>query len=389
MKDVYPVDYPGMDKDVKPGESILACDGEIELKVLKKSADGIRCRVIEGGYISSHKGINLPGTTISLPALTEKDLDDLRFGLKLGVDAVAVSFVREASDLVPARTLIEKSGGKALLIAKIEKPQALNNIDAIIDIVDGIMVARGDLGIEVPYEEVPVHQKSIIEKSVAAGRFVITATQMLESMISAPVPTRAEATDVANAVFDGTDCLMLSGETAIGAFPVKTVRAMSRIAVEAEKHPALIRKASMVSEKRQRDILLRRFNAKNRACGMFVGEAIAHAAVDVSDDLSIPIVAFTMSGGTAAQIVQLRPQQKIIAMTPSRESLRQLVLRWGVIPMYASRVATTDEMLVVAQEVFCREKPRNRYKKFVLVAGVPIGTAGTTNLMKVHEITDN
>ena len=388
VKSIYPVDYPGMDKDVAPGEIILACDGEISMKVVKESTCGIHCKVIEGGNISSHKGVNLPGTNISLPALTKKDLDDLRFGLGLGVNAVAVSFVREASDLEPARKLIEESGKKVFLIAKIEKPEALKNIDQIIEVVDGIMVARGDLGIEIPYEEVPFQQKSLIEKSINAGKFVITATQMLESMISAPVPTRAEAADVANAVFDGTDCLMLSGETAIGLFPVRTVETMSRIAFEAEKHPFLARKASIVRGKGRQEYLLHKIHLKKDEKAISVAAAIAHAAVDVSDDLSIPIVAFTMSGGTAAWIVQLRPQQKIIAMTPSRETLRQLVLRWGVIPMYAPEVESTDEMLLAAQDVFCKEKIESRYNKFVLVAGVPIRTAGTTNLLKIHEITE-
>lgn len=367
-KGIFPVDYPGMDRDVAKGEAVLVNEGKIRLRILEIREGEIRCEVRDGGMVSSHKGINLPGTRISMPSVTEKDLRDLRFGLKLGVDIVAVSFVREAGDLEPARKIIRNSGRRVLLVAKIEKPEALKNARRIMEAADGIMIARGDLGIEVSLEEVPVHQKDLIEMCRKAGKPVITATQMLESMISAPIPTRAEAADVANAVFDGTDCLMLSGETAVGRYPVRVVRTMDRIAREAEKHPSLARKTYFEG-----------------GAGFSDAEAIAHAAVDISEDLSIPIVAFTISGSTAMRISSFRPQARILALTPRPGTLRHLCVVWGIEPREAGEVENTDEMLQLAGKTLLSSGTVPRKGKFVLVAGVPIKREGITNLIKIHE----
>jgi pyruvate kinase len=363
--------YPELVAQAAPGLQIFVADGQLEFKVLSATDTDIVTKVIVGGMMGGRKGVNMPGAKISVPSVTEKDLVALAFGLDHDVDWVAASFVRCAADLKPVRDMIKSSGKSTRLIAKIEKSEAVSDIDAIIEAADGIMVARGDLGVEIPLERVPAVQKSIIKKCNAAGKPVITATQMLESMISNRRPTRAEVTDVANAILDGTDAVMLSGETAIGEFPIDTVATMSRIAAQAEislNHKYLLKEKKHGTEKT-------------------VTDAIAQGTVNISIDLGAKaIITPTSSGATARAVSKYRPETRIIAAATTKDTYRQLALSWGVCPVIVAPSHNTDDMLEEAVEGAKRSRLVHDGDVVVLTAGVPAGVPGRTNLIKVQVV---
>ena len=310
--------YDPLPRDVSPGDRILLDDGNLELRVIKASLQEVECEVVDGGWLKSNKGMNLPGVKLSTPALTEKDRRDLAFGVKNGVDYVALSFVRQAADVSECKALIKSLGGTCPVIAKIEKREAIDDLAAILEAADGVMVARGDLGVELSTEEVPTLQKRIIEMANGAGKVVITATQMLESMIENPRPTRAEASDVANAILDGTDGIMLSAETASGRYPVEAVATMARIALYTEEHYGAFRPPASVSIQ----------------CASDVASSLARVARTVAEELGCKlIVAFTESGTTAHLVSTYRPRPPIAAITPNADTYRRLALWWGVIPV--------------------------------------------------------
>jgi len=361
-----PVTYPRLAKDLRAGETILLDDGRLELKVIKKEANALRCRVIRGGALKSNKGINLPGSRISLPSLTRKDREDILFSIEHGVDYIALSFVRSASDIEHARRFIRKQGADIPIIAKIEKPEAIQNLDAIISASDGVMVARGDLGVEMRPEQVPLLQKKIIAACNAAEKPVITATQMLESMIESPQPTRAEASDVANAILDGTDCVMLSGETAVGKYPVQAVEVMARIAMETETSLSPVQPDRHIAG---------------------VGESVAHAACRAAEEQRAKaIVAFTQSGTTALLVSKHRPTVPVISATPFENVARRISLYWGVTPIILTTRRTTDDMIATVEHAMLKRKLVRPRDLIVITAGVPIGVAGSTNMMKIHRV---
>jgi pyruvate kinase len=358
--------YRELANDVKPGEHILLSDGRIELVVTEIVGGNVVCRVLNGGVLGEHQGINLPGTNVSIPSLTQKDEADLDFGLQQGVDVVAISFVRTAQDVMRARRAIAARGCNVPLVAKLEKPQAVENLDAILEITDGVMVARGDLGVEVAPEKVPLIQKQIIRRALDFRRPVITATQMLESMIENPRPTRAEASDVANAIFDGTDAVMLSGETAVGKYPRAAVEMMSRIVVEAEK------------ERTQR--LLPQHQAGERlSIAETICEAMAHAARDL--DLRA-IVAFTDSASTARMLSKYRPAPGIYAFTPHEAVCNRMNLLWGVTPVRCPASLSVQGMGECAESELKRLQVIEDGDVFGLIAGTS-QTAGTTNFLRM------
>jgi pyruvate kinase len=326
--------YAGMPRDVHPGARILLDDGAIELRVESTTDTDVVTRVINGGILAERKGINLPGITLPIPSLTDKDRDDLKWAAQQGVDYFALSFVRSGPDCTEAKELIRAAGSVAPLIAKIEKAEAIDHLDEVIDASDGVMVARGDLGVETSVELVPVYQKTIIEQANDAGKLVITATQMLQSMVSSPRPTRAEATDVANAVWDGSDCLMLSGETATGLYPVAAVATMARIIETAETRTA---DRSIISK------LVGKQTGK-------VSRALCEAAAFAADEMNTRIIAaFTESGLMARRLASLRPNQRIIALTSSREVMNVLALIWGVEPVMIPSSKSTEEILKIGE----------------------------------------
>jgi pyruvate kinase len=363
--------YAGLPGDVHPGDPVLLDDGKLRLQVVSVQAEDVVTRVIVGGKLSDHKGINLPGVAVSAPALTAKDRDDLAFGLALGVDYVALSFVRRPEDVVEARALIDAAGSPAKLIAKLEKPQALDNLEQIVALTDGVMVARGDLGVELNPQEVPTAQKRIIAAANHAGKLVITATQMLESMISSPTPTRAEASDVANAIYDGTDAIMLSGETAVGAYPIETVTIMAAIAEEAERHLEQWGRYRMVHEDTGDD-----------------GLAIARAARDLADDRNaVAIAAFTRSGRTAQLLAKQRPENPVLAFTPNETVYRQMALLWGVQPYRVPEAHSVEEMIGQVERVLLDQTGTERGARVVFVAGFPaLDRPAPTNFIKLHVI---
>jgi pyruvate kinase len=371
--EALPVQYRGLPRWVRPGDRVLIDDGMLELHVLSTTRSEVRCRVVVGGILGSNKGMNLPRTPPDIPSITVKDRADLAFALEQGVDWVALSFVRSADEVMELKQLIAElrpDGLRVPVLAKIEKPEALDNIEAIIDAADAIMVARGDLGIEIRPEEVPIAQKRIIESCNRAGVPVVTATQMLDSMIRNPRATRAEASDVANAILDGTDAVMLSGETSIGAYPLNAVRTMVRIAREVEAHcPRPYVRDLLVSE---HDLPLT------------IADAVSHAARGAAHDLdAAAIVTPTSSGYTACMMSHHRPRAPIIAVTPDRGVLRQLMLCWGVTPLYAPRTEDTDEMLAHAIQA-AREHDLVRAGDTVVLTGGAAGSPpGTTNLLRV------
>lgn len=360
------VTYPRLTKDLKRGDRVLLDDGRLELRVARKNAHSVTCTVVRGGVLKSRKGVNLPGARLSLPSLSKKDKDDLAFGVKEGVDYVALSFVRTARDIQETRGFIRSLGANIPIIAKIEKPEAIENLDAVIRAADGVMVARGDLGVEMSPEKVPLLQKTIIEACNAIEKPVITATQMLESMIENPQPTRAEASDVANAILDGTDCVMLSGETAMGNYPVQAVEFMTKIAVQAET-----------------SVLRRRPNADLSG----PDESVAHAAVRAAEEQHArAIVTFTQSGSTALLVSKHRPGTPIIAPTPFERVARKISLYWGVTPVILKTKKTTDDMISSVERIMLKKRLANPRDLIVITAGVPIGVAGSTNMMKMHRV---
>src|SRR5574341_443534 len=361
--------YDGLARDVKAGDRILVADGMIQLDVLQADGVEVRCRVVAGGMVSDHKGINLPGVDLDIPALTDKDQDDLAFGVKEGVDFVAVSFVRTATDILDAKDYLAEIQGRLPVIAKLEKPQVLRRLDDVLKVADGVMVARGDLGVEMPLEEVPVVQKSIIRRAQRYATPVITATQMLESMVEHPRPTRAEASDVANAIFDGTDAVMLSEETATGAFPVEAVKVMARIAVEAERGLPFY-------EDRPR-----RFQAMDMSFPGAIGEAACQAAVELG---AMAICIFTQTGGMARVVSKLRPPTPIIAFTPHRDVLRRLALYWGVQPRLITESHHTEELIEKIDAALVEDGSVRKGDVLVITAGAPMWVKGTTNLLKLH-----
>jgi pyruvate kinase len=363
------VSYPGLAGDVRPGTRLLVDDGRVVLEVTAVHGQKVRTQVLTGGQVSDHKGLNLPGIKVSLPALTAKDADDLRWALGLRADLVALSFVQEADDAKPARAIMDEVGIRLPLIAKIEKPQAVAALEEIVTAFDGIMVARGDLGVEYPLEQVPLVQKRAIRLARQAAKPVIVATQMLESMVGAPRPTRAEASDVANAVLDGADALMLSAETSVGAYPVESVATMARIITAAEAAWP--------------------FTAEGPAVPETTGSAIARAAGEVGAAVGArALVAFTMTGETARRLARCRSPIPLLAFTTEAATRSQLALTWGAETFLVPAVEHTDDM-VRQVEAALRDIGRcTPGDLVVLVAGSPPGTPGRTNALRVHRIGD-
>jgi len=362
---LIPVTARHLPKDVKPGEPILVDDGRIRLRVLKTKGSEILCRVELGGVISDHKGMNLPQSHLSVRSITEKDVQDLKFGQKMGVDFVALSFVRSAADVAQARPYVRRLGTP--LIAKIEKPQAIANLEEIAEAADGVMIARGDLGVEMPLERLPGIQKSALHKVNAIGRLSIVATEMLESMVSNSRPTRAEVSDVANAIFDGTDAVMLSAETAVGKYPVQAVTTMAKVVVEAEKR-SIFRRTP--------------FEHSNQ-----IETGVAAAAVAATLQLNIgTIIAYTESGYTARLISQFRPAAKVIALTPNPSVVRRVGLYWGVTGRLVKRLHSTDQMIDQVKYICRQDRLCKPGSPVVVVAGVPLNVPGNTNLMTVRRV---
>ena len=363
--------YVDLKKDVKPGSSILIDDGKIELKVEKVDGEDIVCRVINDGKVSNHKGINVPGVSLTMPYISEKDRADIIFCAEMGFDFLAASFTRDKEDILAVRKLLDEHNSTAKIIAKIENMQGIENIDEILEVCDGVMVARGDMGVEIPLEDVPVLQKQIIKKAVAKGKQVITATQMLESMIHNPRPTRAETADVANAIYDGTTAIMLSGESAHGDYPVEAVKTMAKIAERTEK-----------------DIDYKnRLKKIEQTGGETVSNAISHATCTTAADLdAAAIITVTMSGTTANMISRFKPDCPIIGCTVNPRVSRQLNLTWGVTPLLINKVDDTEELFTEAAKAAEKAGYVKKGDKVVLTAGLPLGTAGTTNMLRVIEI---
>ncbi|WP_353929933.1 pyruvate kinase [Okeanomitos corallinicola TIOX110] len=366
-----PLPLPTLFAMIRVGEPILINDGRVKLTVSGRDTDKIRAHVDVGGLISSHKGVNLPATPLPVSSITEKDLMDLRFGIQLGVDWVAVSFVRSPQDLEPARRMIESAGAKIRLIAKIERPEAVEQLNDILEVADAIMIARGDLGVEVPIHQVPMIQKDITRRCNLIGKPVITATQMLESMISSPDPTRAEATDVANSILDGTDAVMLSGETAVGEYPVEAVQMMHNIAMQTEKTIQAGAKHTWNHE----------------AGRLSVTESVAQAVCRMAYETgSKAILCNTTSGNTARLISKYRPLTPIITLTSDATAYRQLALSWGVEPLLIQPVYNAEEMFTNVVNTVVEKGCVKKGDKVVITSGVPIGMSGTTSLIKVHSI---
>lgn len=361
------ISYPHLAADVKKGDRILLSDGLIGLRVRSRGGGEVVCAVENGGLLGEHKGVNLPGVKLRIPALTSEDEEHLKFGLAQGVDYVALSFVRRAEDLRAVKKIVAAAGKDTPVIAKLEKPEALENLDEILSVSDGVMIARGDLGVELPPEQVPVAQKQIIEKAAAAKVPVITATQMLESMTTNPRPTRAEASDVANAVFDGSDVLMLSGETASGQYPCESVQMMARIIEQAEGYMAKMGWG-------------RRPITRENSIAETISETVAHASTEM--DLKA-VVVFTRSGSTARLISKYRPACPIYAFCHDKHVERRVALYWGVQARHMPLLTDTDSTIDSAERALLREKCISEGDIVAYVAGSPFGKAGGTNLMKL------
>lgn len=365
------VSYEGLARDVKVGDSILIDDGLVGLKVQNIVGDtDIQCIVENAGIVKNNKGVNVPGVKINLPAITEKDESDIKFGIEMDIDFIAASFVRKAADVLAIRKILEDNNGSHIqIISKIENQEGMDNLDEIIEVSDGLMVARGDLGVEIPTEEIPLAQKEMIRKCNRAGKPVITATQMLDSMIRNPRPTRAEVTDVANAIFDGTDAIMLSGETAAGKYPAEAVEVMSNIAKRAE---AAIDYRGLL---------------KTKAIEMetSVTDAISHATCTTAADLDASaIVTATSSGYTTRMVSKFRPSAPIIATTTSENVRRRLSLIWGVYSVITEQLHSTDDIIDISVSKALEAELIRNGDLIVITAGVPVGVSGTTNLIKVH-----
>lgn len=372
----FSVSYSGLIDDVEVGSKILIDDGLIELEVVNidKDKNEIETKALNSGEVKNKKGINVPNVSLKLPGITEKDRQDIIFGIENNVDFIAPSFIRRASDVLEIRDVLEKHNGEGIhIIPKIENQEGIDNIDEILEVSDGLMVARGDLGVEIPAEDVPLVQKQLIHKCNNAGKPVITATQMLDSMQRNPRPTRAEASDVANAIFDGTDAVMLSGETAAGLYPVESVQTMNNIALKAE---------SALQHKRILD-------ERSKHVNMTITEAISQSVTHTAINLDVKaIIAPTESGYTARMISKYRPKQTIVAVTFNDRVNRQLALVWGVHPVQGKKTSSTDEMLDVAIKRGLASGVCKHGDRVLITAGVPVGESGTTNLLKVHIIGD-
>ena len=369
---IVSVTHTGLPQDITSGHSILLDDGLIELKVEEVTDTDVICRVINGGVVGDRKGINLPGTHVSLPAMSPKDREDIIFGIQMGADFLAASFIRSAGDVLAIRRLLEEHDSKIEIIAKIENKQGLDNLDSILKVVDGLMVARGDLGVEIPTEEVPLAQKHMIAQCNKLGKPVITATQMLDSMIRNPRPTRAEASDVANAIFDGTDAIMLSGETASGSYPVESVATMARLA-----------------ERTELAVEWNQFVSRQQRESHSVTDAISNACRQTAVRLgAAAILTSTQSGHTARMVSKYRPGMPIIAVTPTPAVQRKLLLTWGVEPILGRETDDTDEMIYESITSALDAKLIRNGDMVVITAGVPVGVPGTTNLLKVHVVGD-
>lgn len=361
--------YEPLAREVKPGDSILLDDGLMELKVVSTSETDCNCEVVTGGVLKNRQGINIPGVRLSIPALTDKDKADLAFGLKCEVDFVALSFVRDAQDILELRELMADHWPTPMVIAKIEKPEAVDALDEILNVTDGVMIARGDLGVELPPEQVPPVQKLITRKAIAKGKPVITATQMLDSMVNNPRPTRAEASDVANAIFDGTDAVMLSEESATGNYPLHAVRMMEKIANEVETSQG----KNQLREDPQ--------DVRSTAY------AIAHAACEMAVDLKARVIAtFTKSGATARLISQLRPPVSIIALTQHGHVYNQLTLLWGTTPIMLTEVSDSISTLNSVEQTLLRRGLVAAKDNIVITGGLPIAARGPANFVKLSTI---
>jgi pyruvate kinase len=368
---IIPLPHPEVLRDVEPGDRMLLDDGLLELRAVDTDGERVRAEVVVGGTLNSRKGLSLPHTRLQMPSVTDKDQADAAFALEQKVDYFALSFVRSGDDVRNLRSWIQEQGADVPIIAKIEKPEALDCIEEIIDASEGLMVARGDLGIEAPAEEVPIAQKRIIAACNRAGKPVITATQMLDSMIRNPRPTRAEASDVANAILDGSDAIMLSGETAVGRYAVEAVQTMARIAEVTERSMPY------------KDWLRRAVDTTSRE----VTDAIAQVACEISTDLGAKaIIASTTSGSTARCIARHRPITPIVAPTPSLAAYRQLALVWGVKPLLVEEFRDTDRMMATVIEAVRSRDIVEDGDLVIITAGVPLGGAGMTNLLKVHRV---
>ncbi|OIV37219.1 pyruvate kinase [Mangrovactinospora gilvigrisea] len=361
--------YKGLPGDVSKGDRILINDGAITLEATGVEGPRVHTVVIEGGTVSDHKGINLPGAAVSVPALTEKDVEDLRWALRMGADWIALSFVRSAADVSRVHAIMDEENVHCPVLAKVEKPQAVDNLMEIVDAFDGVMVARGDMGVEMPLEDVPFVQKKAVQLCRAYAKPVIVATQMLESMISASRPTRAEASDVANAILDGADAVMLSAESSVGKYPIETVRTMSRIVEKAEQEMLANDLAPQLPDPRTQP------------------GAVARAAVELASNLEAKaITAFTNSGDTARRVVRYRPAQPVLAFTTDEKTRGQLALSWGVETFVVDKVASTDEMVSQLDSAVTGLSRYQHGDTLVMTAGSPPGVTGTTNLVRVHHL---
>ena len=365
------VTYAGLANDVKAGDTILIDDGLVGLTVESIDGNKIHCTVQNTGFVATHKGVNVPGVSIKLPALTEKDIADLKFGCEIGVNAVAASFIRKASDVETIRQILNENGGEHIqIISKIENQEGVDNIDSILAVSDGLMVARGDLGVEIPFEKLPAVQKMMIEKCNAAGKPVVTATQMLDSMMRNPRPTRAEVSDVANAILDGTDAIMLSGESANGDWPVEAVETMAKIAIEAENQLHY----EIATSKAKRHI---------PAIAGVISRAAANAAFELQ---ASAIISSTQSGATAGRLSQCRPDCPIVAVTPDEKVAKKLALFFGVYPVVSGQMQSTDHMMEESVKVAETNGFVKKGDTVVIAAGVPVDKIGATNLLRVSVV---
>ena len=368
--EIVSITYKNLVNDVSVGKTILLDDGLIEMLVTEISETDIICEVLNGGPISNHKGVNVPGVVLSMPYISEVDESDLIFGIQTGFDFIAASFARSKEDILQIRSLSNAYGSNVKIIAKIENLQGIENIDEILETSDGIMVARGDMGVEIPMEDVPVLQKSLIKKAVMKGKYVITATQMLDSMMKNPRPTRAETTDVANAIYDGTTAIMLSGESAAGLYPVEAVKTMVKITVKAEND------IDYISRMR-----------KNEIPGSEITTAISHACCNTAIELNAAaIISITMSGFTAGIVSRYKPNCPIIGCAITQDVCRQLNLMWGVVPVLIGRKNTAEELFNAAIAISVEKGLLKKGDIVVLTAGMPLGVSGKTNMIRVIEV---
>ncbi len=369
---LIPTIYTQLPQDVVPGDQILLDDGQLELEVTKSIGDEVFCKVKVGGLLKDRKGINLPGVNVSAPALTAKDLADLDFAIEQQLDWIALSFVRTAEEVKQLKQILNNAKSPIKVVAKIEKPEAVENFSEILAVTDGVMVARGDLGVEVPSEQVPLIQKRIIRECNQVGKPVITATQMLESMIANPRPTRAETSDVANAILDGTDAVMLSGETAAGLYPFEAVKVMDRVACDVERDP---------------NLKIREISVESASLRGHLPDAIGLAACEVAVNVgAAAILAFTQTGSTAALVAKHQPLLPIIAVTPNRQVKRHLALYRGVNSLLADIQGTTEAQILIVEAAVLERKILQPGDIVVITMGSPLSDSGTTNLLKIHQL---